>query len=130
MGLSCVSGEQMRAFLAGELGEYDESVVVEHLDDCPNCERLAAELSDDREARKLARVNRRVAIATAPTPEVDDLCRRLHAPGHAVHGSRIGRLRCGGWRWRDHRSARWLDERICPRGRFSRTIAKKVVSRD
>ena len=81
MGLSCVSGDQMRAFLAGELGEYDESVVVEHLDDCPNCERLAAELSDDREARKLARVNRRVAVPTATTPEVDDLCRRLHALG-------------------------------------------------
>src|SRR5688572_21154423 len=81
MGLSRVSGDQMRAFLAGELCEYDEGAIAEHLDDCQQCERLAAELSDDRETRKLAHVNRLVAVPTAPTPEVDDLCRRLHALG-------------------------------------------------
>src|SRR5262245_55500992 len=71
----------MRSFLAGSLAAEDEQAIARHLEERQSCERLAAELSDDREARELARDKRRAATNTAATAEMDDLCRRLHALG-------------------------------------------------
>jgi WD40 repeat protein/serine/threonine protein kinase len=76
----CISSERMRAFLAGDLAASDEQAVVGHLESCPLCERLASEMSDDREVRKLA-AGHSLPIAEASEPEIEDLRRRLHALG-------------------------------------------------
>ena len=76
----CISSERMKAFLAGDLAASDEQAVVGHLESCPLCERLASEMSDDREVRKLA-AGHNVPVVAAPEPEIEDLRRRLHALG-------------------------------------------------
>src|SRR5262245_18862985 len=81
MTSTCVSRGQMQAFLAGQLDPAEEEAVVRHVDDCPRCEQLAAELSDDSEARELAAASSQCARDVVVEPEVQDLCRRLHALG-------------------------------------------------
>src|SRR5262245_27033815 len=81
MTASCLSSEQMRAFLSGSLANEEEGAIARHLEGCAHCERLAGELSDDREARQLARFSRQRVVATNAEPEVEDLRRRLHALG-------------------------------------------------
>jgi WD40 repeat protein/serine/threonine protein kinase len=81
MSLPCFNPERMQAFLAGELAPLEEEEAAQHLDRCVSCERLAAELSDDQQARELAAA--KVAATPSPTigPEIDDLRRRLHVLG-------------------------------------------------
>lgn len=82
MSSSCVSQARLTAFLAGQLDADDDRVVAEHLDGCSRCEALAAELSDDREARKLAAAAEgKQPVAAKLEPQVEDLCRRIQALG-------------------------------------------------
>ncbi|HZN36377.1 MAG TPA: protein kinase, partial [Pirellulaceae bacterium] len=55
--------------------------VAAHLDICPACERAAAELSDDQEARELAAAAGGQPAEPKPEPQVEDLCKRLVALG-------------------------------------------------
>jgi eukaryotic-like serine/threonine-protein kinase len=80
MSLSCVSSEEMQAFLAGQLPPEREEAVAQHLESCASCEKTAAELSDDRQARELAATTRRTKHPST-APEIDDLRLRLHALG-------------------------------------------------
>jgi len=48
----CLTRDAMGDFLAGRLPSEEEALVVAHLQQCPDCERLASELSDDPEARQ------------------------------------------------------------------------------
>src|SRR5262245_40769346 len=81
MSLSCVSSEEMQAFLAGKLPPEREEAVGRHLEACASCEKIASELSDDRQARELAATTRRRTKHPSTAPEIDDLRRRLHALG-------------------------------------------------
>ena len=81
MSPSCVSSAKLTAFLAGELTPDDDRAVAQHLDGCSHCEQLADELTDDREARELAAAAVGKQPAGANEPQLEDLCRRLHALG-------------------------------------------------
>jgi len=81
MGATCLSPERMQAFLAGQLSVDEEESAGQHLEACADCERLAAELSDDGEARQMASVSRGAKSIRAGEDEIDDLRRRLHALG-------------------------------------------------
>lgn len=81
MSAVCISPERMRSFLAGQLAEEEEESISQHLEGCERCDQLAAELSDDGEARQLASVSRRRTATAVAVPEIDDLRRRLHALG-------------------------------------------------
>ena len=59
MSLSCVSREQMKAFLVGTLTSEEEAELTAHMECCSDCERLAAELSDDEETREIAVASRK-----------------------------------------------------------------------
>jgi len=75
----CVPPEQMRAFLAGQLTPGEEHAVAEHVDDCADCEHLATELSDDRQARELAAASQRRPGANVSDSVICDLRHQLRA---------------------------------------------------
>jgi serine/threonine protein kinase/WD40 repeat protein len=80
MSSACLSPARLTAFLVGDLDPEEDGAVAEHLEQCPACERMAAEFSDDLEARELAAAAEGKSAA-GNEPQVEDLCRRLHALG-------------------------------------------------
>lgn len=78
----CLTVEQIRALLAGELAGVVEEQAILHLESCPHCERRAAELSDDLYARQLAHSARdHPSAACWSVDELDELRQRLLAYG-------------------------------------------------
>ncbi len=81
MTTACLSPARLTAFLVGDLSPEEDRAVSEHLEECPVCERMAAEFTDDLEARELAAAAGGKPAVLANEPQVEDLCRRLHALG-------------------------------------------------
>lgn len=80
MSSPCLSAEQIRALLAGELAGLVEEEAILHLESCPQCERIAAELSEEPQTRRIAQRRRGPSIAWNPG-ELEELRMRLVAYG-------------------------------------------------
>ena len=52
MSTTCLTTDDLQRFLAGQSPADQEQQVAAHLHDCPRCEALAAQLSDDAGARQ------------------------------------------------------------------------------
>ena len=82
MNRECLSVAQIRALLAGELAGLVEEQAILHLESCPHCERVAAELTEDPQTRQLAQARRKSSSTVAWNPgELENLRMRLLAYG-------------------------------------------------
>jgi WD40 repeat protein/tRNA A-37 threonylcarbamoyl transferase component Bud32 len=87
MSSQCLSAEQIRALLAGELAGLVEEQAILHLECCPHCERVAAELSEEPQTRQLVqRSQQRPAPPSWDLAELADLRSRLLAYGRLQRG--------------------------------------------
>ncbi len=81
---SCVPADVLRQLLAGVLSPEEEAAVTRHLENCPICERMALELSDDRATRDLLAAHRRAGAAPPTTTndtQLDEIRKRMHVLG-------------------------------------------------
>ena len=78
MSTTCLTTDDLQRFLAGQSPADQEQQVAAHLHDCPRCEALAAQLSDDAGARQYRAEFHRAERHASPPPDLSEMRERLH----------------------------------------------------
>jgi WD40 repeat protein/tRNA A-37 threonylcarbamoyl transferase component Bud32 len=81
MSTPCLTSDDLQRFLSGESPADQEQQVAAHLHDCPRCEALAAQLSDDAATRQFRAEFHRAERHASPPPDLSEMRERLHRLG-------------------------------------------------